>query len=180
MMKPKTKHFSPSSWDIQPIYTYILHILYIHSTVKICHLLSHPWNQLETHVQNIRPQMWWQQSNLRPNKPGQTCRASSMHLWNIAACSDELARSKMSFQFTFHWNITHLLLITYGATASANSKGVEDGENVGERRVLFLIREAIKRKSDDLRHSVSYFPRRHEFQTNSLPRWVPGPVYVCF
>lgn len=34
-------------------------------------------------------------------QPGQTCRASSMHLRNIAACSDELARSKMSFQFIF-------------------------------------------------------------------------------
>lgn len=36
--------------------------------------------------------------------------------------------------------------MTYGATASANSTGVEDGENVGERRVLFSIREAIKKK----------------------------------
>lgn len=96
-MKPKTKHFSPSSAETQPICSYIFHILYIHATIKIRHLLSHPWNQLETHVQNIR-----QQSSLRPNKPGQTSRASSMHLRNIAACSGELARSKMSFQFIFH------------------------------------------------------------------------------
>lgn len=96
------KHFSPSSAEIQPICSYICHILYIHATIKIGHLLSHPWNQLETHVQNIRPQTWWQQSNLRPDKPGQTSRASSMHLRNIAACSGELARSKMSFQFIFH------------------------------------------------------------------------------
>lgn len=35
-------------------------------------------------------------------------------------------------------------------------------------------------KSNDSRHPVSYFPWRHEFQTNSLPRRVSGPVYVCF
>lgn len=50
----------------------------------------------------------------------------------------------------------------------------------GEKSFVFNKRSYQKKKSDDLRHSVSYFPRRHEFQTNSLPRWVPGPVYVCF
>lgn len=79
----------------------VFHTLYVRYNQDTSSLLSHPWSQLEKHVQNIRPRTRWQRSILGPNKPGQTSSASSMHLWNIAACSDELPRRKMSIQFNF-------------------------------------------------------------------------------
>lgn len=40
----------------------------------------------------------------------------------------------------------------------------------GNKKINKKERIKGKRRSDDLRHPVSHFPRRHEFQTNSLPQ----------
>lgn len=58
-------------------------------------------------------------------------------------------------------------------TRGGKAEGLKREKTKGEE-------ERSYQKFDDLRHPVSHFPRRHEFQTNSLPRWVSGPVYVCF
>lgn len=137
---------------------------------------------------------------------GSPSRCPQMHWWNTAFSKGNLHDAHVMLIYStfnsskkalFNLFLTGIVILVYFFTVENQWPGGNyhstkirqrrkpNNEQKVEREVKYIEKRIVMckrsdQKSDDLRQPVSYFPRRHEFQTNSLPQRVSGPVYVCF